>query len=67
MTLLRISGLSILLLAATFVAAEKDSGYYANGKSNPNIKNSHYWKEAKNVLEDLDQFSALYVKYHNCA
>ena len=65
---LRISGLSILLLAAaTFVAAEKDSGYYGDGKQNPNKKNSHYWKEAKNVLQDLDQFDALYVKYHNCA
>ena len=63
---LRISGLSILLFA-TFVAADKDSGYYGDGKSNPNENNSHYWKEAKNVLQDLDQFDALYVKYHNCA
>ena len=63
---LRIFGLSILLFA-TFVAADKDSGYYADGKSNPNEKKSHYRKEAKNVLQDLDQFDALYVKYHNCA
>lgn len=26
-----------------------------------------YWKDAYNVLEDLDQFSALYITYHNCA
>lgn len=63
---LRISGLSILLLA-TFVAADKDSEYYADGKSNPNEKKSHYWRDSINVLQDLDQFDALYVRYHNCA
>ena len=60
------SGLSILLLA-TFVAADKDTGYYADGKSNPNTKKSHYWRDAINVLQDLNQFDALYVQYHNCA
>jgi len=26
-----------------------------------------YWHEASNVIQDLDQFSKLYVVYHNCA
>jgi len=38
-----------------------------SGFTNPNVKNKMYWKDAYNVLEDLDQFSALYITYHNCA
>ena len=25
-----------------------------------------YWNDARNVLQDLDQFQSLYVKYHGC-
>jgi hypothetical protein len=50
------------------VEASKDSySYYANGITNPNIKEKMYWREGYNVLEDLDQFAALYVTYHSCA
>lgn len=34
---------------------------------NPNVDLKMYWADAHNVLEDLDQFSYLYVQYHNCA
>ena len=54
-----------LLLGLT--TAEKDSGYWPSGKQNPNVKRSHYWREAHNVLQDIDQFSKLYVAFHNCA
>ena len=54
-----------LLLGLT--TAEKDSGYWPSGTQNPNVKRSHYWREAHNVLQDIDQFSKLYVAFHNCA
>jgi hypothetical protein len=62
----------ILLLSTTtttvLVTASKDSySYYANGISNPNANDKMYWREGYNVLEDLDQFAALYVTYHSCA
>ena len=49
------------------VAANKDESYYVNGITNPNVREKMYWKEGYNVLQDLDQFAALYVTYHNCA
>jgi hypothetical protein len=49
------------------VTANKDESYYANGITNPNVRQKMYWKEGYNVLQDLDQFAALYVTYHNCA
>lgn len=62
------SSLAAAALFVVVVSAEKDSGsYYANGVTNPNIEEKMYWKEPYNVLEDLDQFDALYVTYHNCA
>ena len=51
-----------LLLAVT---AEKDSNPYPWGE-NPNNKFKNYWNDARNVVQDLDQFSALYIKYHGC-
>jgi hypothetical protein len=64
--------LSILLIISTAVVvpttADKDSySYYAHGITNPNVQEKMYWKEGYNVLQDLDQFDALYVTYHNCA
>ena len=48
------------------VTAEKDSDYYQPGDANPNVKIKMYWKDSVNVLQDLDQFEALYIKYHGC-
>lgn len=56
-----------LAVLATHAAAEKDSSYYPADVSNPNVEDRMYWKDSQNVLEDLDQFSKLYVKYHTCA
>jgi hypothetical protein len=57
-----------VVLWTPVVEASKDSySYYANGITNPNIKEKMYWREGYNVLEDLDQFAALYVTYHSCA
>ena len=55
------------LLVLSVVRAEKDSTYWPPGKYNPNVNNKMYWKDAVNVLQDLDQFSKLYVVFHNCA
>lgn len=59
--------LNTLLLVGALVAAEKDSNYYPNGYSNPNIDEEMYWRDASNVLDDLSQFSKLYVTFHQCA
>jgi len=64
-TLLR-SLAALLLLGAATVHSEKDSDYYYPGISNPNTKEKMYWKDSINVLQDLDQFEALYIKYHGC-
>jgi len=64
--------LLLLLLFTTqspssVVLAEKDGDYYYPGVSNPNAeKHKMYWKDSINVLQDLDQFEALYIKYHGC-
>jgi hypothetical protein len=57
------------LFAATVdvVEAVKDDEYYRAGMGNPNVDLKMYWADAHNVLEDLDQFSSLYIQYHNCA
>ncbi|MGK3744051.1 MAG: hypothetical protein ACI90V_010910, partial [Bacillariaceae sp.] len=55
------------LFAATNVQAVKDDEYYRAGMGNPNVDLKMYWADAHNVLEDLDQFSSLYIQYHNCA
>jgi hypothetical protein len=55
------------LLLAGSVRGSKDSVYYRAGMGNPNVDLKMYWADARNVLEDLDQFSALYIQYHNCA
>jgi len=49
------------------VSAVKDDEYYRAGMGNPNVDLKMYWAEPHNVLEDLDQFSSLYIQYHNCA
>lgn len=49
------------------VHAVKDDEYYRAGMGNPNVDLKMYWADAHNVLQDLDQFSALYVQYHGCA
>ena len=51
--------------AAWFVQAEKDSNPYPWGE-NPNNGFKMYWNDAPNVLQDLDKFSALYIKSHGC-
>ena len=55
-----------LLLAASTAWASKDSDYYFPGFSNPLTRHKMYWKDSINVLQDLDQFKALYIKYHHC-
>lgn len=48
--------------------AYKDSSYYMAGSGNPNVdKYPMYWMDSQNVLEDLDQFSGLYVVFEHCA
>lgn len=64
------SAITVLLAAACsslpFASASKDDSYYPNGVTNPNVNDKMYWKEPYNVLEDIDQFDALYVTFHSC-
>ena len=63
-------GGAVLFAAITVVdvvQAVKDDEYYRAGMGNPNVDLKMYWADAHNVLEDLDQFSSLYIQYHNCA
>ena len=59
--------LATLLSSASLVAADKDTHYFTNGKSNPNERYSHYYREGLNVVQDLADFDKLYVKFQNCA
>jgi len=56
-----------LMLGAFAVVAVKDDEYYRAGMSNPNVDLKMYWADAHNVLDDLSQFSSLYIQYQNCA
>lgn len=58
---------AFLLGIVAAVVAVKDDEYYRAGMGNPNVDLKMYWADASNVLEDLDQFSSLYIQYHNCA
>lgn len=49
------------------VQATKDDSYYKPGSGNPNVYQKMYWKDADNILEDLDQFQTLYVEFQHCA
>lgn len=49
------------------VQAYKDQNYYPKSVVNVNVYDNMYWRDAENVLEDLQSFSSLYVKFHNCA
>lgn len=59
--------LAFLLGTFAITSAVKDDEYYRAGMGNPNVDLKMYWADAHNVLEDLDQFSSLYIQYHNCA
>jgi len=69
--------LQVLVLTAwiTLCHASSESDYDGNNKdhnvypwgTNPNNHFKMYWKDAANVLQDLHQFSALYVRVHGCA
>jgi hypothetical protein len=60
---------ALLFAAATFhsCCASKDDSFYAAGVQNPNVELAMYWKEPRNVLQDLSKFSKLYVQFHSCS
>jgi hypothetical protein len=66
--MVKLSTALALLLASGMAMASQDSAYYP-GFSNPNTEAyDMYYREAVNVLQDLDagEFSALYIRYHGC-
>ena len=58
-----------VILAVTFwtlALGYQDTDFYYQGFVNPNTENPLYYKDSYNVLQDLGQFSALYIRYHGC-
>ena len=56
----------LALLLFHVALAAKDNDYYFPGFVNPNTEYPMYWKDSINVLQDIDQFEALYIRYHHC-
>ena len=67
MMMMMMKALLIPSLLLGLSQAEKDDSYYIAGTGNPNVYSKMYWKDSENVLQDLSQFSALYVQYHSCS
>ena len=56
-----------LVLAATIIGTSCASNFYRPNFSDPRLKNPLFHESARDVLENLKNFKALYVKYENCA
>ncbi len=58
-------GLSLFMTSVAH--GSQDSAYYP-GFSNPNTADEMYYREAVNVIQDVEagEFDALYIKYHSC-
>jgi hypothetical protein len=56
----------MLLIISTPTDAVKDSAWH-NGIETPNVALPMYWGDMPNIIEDLGNFTNLYVKYHSCA
>lgn len=52
---------------ASVAQGAQDTAYYP-GFSNPNTQDEMYYREAVNVLQDLEsgEFQSLYIQYHSC-
>ncbi|KAI2496340.1 hypothetical protein MHU86_18167 [Fragilaria crotonensis] len=64
--MLSIKTLPVVATILWLSVAVKDSDYYPPGVSNPNVNQKMYWKDAVNVLQDLDQFESLHILFHGC-
>ena len=54
-------------MVAVAVSGNKDTTYYPYPDFvNPNVYYEMYYKDAENVIADMDSFSALYIKHHGC-
>lgn len=63
--------ITIMIVVCSFALDEvhgaKDNSYYPYPEFvNPNTYYRMYWKDAANVIEDMDEFESLYIKYHGC-
>lgn len=53
------------MILSTGAHAYQDTNPYPFG-SNPNNQFRQYWKDSSSILKEIEQFQALYVKYHGC-
>jgi hypothetical protein len=65
--MVKLSLASFSLAALPLAMASQDNSFYS-GWRNPNVDDEHYYKDAINVLEDLEagEFSELQIRYHGC-
>jgi len=57
---------SLFLSAITAATAGQHNGNAPWGTGRPPREFRMWWRDPSNVLEDLEQFSALYVRAHGC-
>ena len=57
---------ALLLALPVLVQAGGDENVYPFG-SNPNLGNRMYFPDAASVLNNIDRFSSLHIRFHNCA
>jgi hypothetical protein len=65
MNMTKFAALAVTFLAVAVVSASKDNNYYP-GFTNPNLSEEMYWADAVNVLEDIQSFDSLYIKFTGC-
>ena len=58
--------ISLFLSAITAASAGQHNGNAPWGTGRPPREFRMWWRDPSNVLEDLEQFSALYVRAHGC-
>ena len=57
---------SVFLSSVTLTSAGQQDGNAPWGTGRPPREFRMWWRDPSNVLEDLEQFSALYVRAHGC-
>lgn len=57
---------SVFLSSVTLTSAGQQDGNAPWGTGRPPREFRMWWRDPTNVLEDLEQFAALYVRAHGC-
>jgi len=63
---LLVSAAVLATSSAASSSSTRDDTYYPAGVSNPLVQQDLYYKDASNVLQDLESFESLYIAYPSC-